>query len=496
MIMKRVGFLLVGCLLFALTSCEETGNGVGSSEFVLNKQMIQLTVDGFAQLEALDEAGNAVSVKWSSSADSIAVVSANGLVRGVREGTAIVTASNDACAVECAVWVSGAMDLSQYKMQQRSTKRGVGFSFPLQGDATLLAPGVSWSYNWGSQPNPAADTEFMAHGMDYCPMTWNGSFNVDQYRNYKKTHPNCQYLLAFNEPNLTDQANMTPTQAAEHWPKVKALADELGWKIVAPAMNYGTLAGYSDPVKWLDEFFTLVPKSDVCALALHCYMPNANAVKSYVDRFNKYGLPIWMTEFCAWDGFNASSPEPQIRYMSDVLNWMEKDERIERYAWFIPRGSQGFPYYELLDHNYPSNLTDAGKVYVGLSSLDKTTYHPSAMVLAQEYSDYYDLAPQVEASTDVGGELNVSQFYAPNSLEYLVEFTGNEKTLEIRYMSVIGEPIVRIWIDGAEIGFMMLEKTNGEWKTLGTDLTIPKGKHTVRLEMMVGNIKMHWFRFL
>lgn len=63
-------------------------------------------------------------------------------------------------------------------------------------------------------------------------------------------------ILAYNEPNLTDQANMTPTRASELWPNLVAVAEKLGMRLTSPAMNYGTLAGYSDPEVWLDEFYS------------------------------------------------------------------------------------------------------------------------------------------------------------------------------------------------------------------------------------------------
>jgi len=48
---------------------------------------------------------------------------------------------------------------------------------------------------------------------------------------------------------------MTPAQAAESWPKLKALAQDCGLKIVSPAMNYGTMPGYENPTRWFEEFF-------------------------------------------------------------------------------------------------------------------------------------------------------------------------------------------------------------------------------------------------
>jgi hypothetical protein len=152
--------------------------------------------------------------------------------------------------------------------QNRSAKRGVSYSFQIPEDANLLGTGVSWFYNWGPNISESVNTATQTAGMDYFPMAWNGNFNADQIRAYKAAHPECEFLLAYNEPNLTDQANMTPAQAAANWPALKSLADELNMKIISPAMNYGTLSGYSDPIVWLDEFFKLIPIDDVDGIAV------------------------------------------------------------------------------------------------------------------------------------------------------------------------------------------------------------------------------------
>ena len=50
-------------------------------------------------------------------------------------------------------------------------------------------------------------------------------------------------LLGFNEPNIGGQAEMTPAQAAEHWPAVVAAASDRNIPlVVSPAMTYVTTA--------------------------------------------------------------------------------------------------------------------------------------------------------------------------------------------------------------------------------------------------------------
>ena len=218
--------------------------------------------------------------------------------------------------------------LDYQSLQAKSLKRGVSFSFSQlpENDITLLAPGISWSYNWAVNTSNEAFSYFEHFGLDYCPMIWNANWQESSLRAFKQAHPECEYLLAYNEPNLTDQANMVPSKAAEDWPRLVAIAKELNMKIIAPAMNYGTLADYNDPWKWLDEFFAQpgVSLEDVSGIAIHCYMGSAASMKNYLDKFKKYGKPIWLTEFCNWANNNISL-EAQMEYMVQAMNLLEAD---------------------------------------------------------------------------------------------------------------------------------------------------------------------------
>ena len=286
----------------------------------------------------------------------------------------------------------------------RSAKRGVAFNFNYVSDLPLLSPYITWDYNWGNNTNENAALWFDANEIDYCPMCWNGNYSADKIRAYVAAHPNTKYLLGFNEPNLTDQANMTPAQAAALWPPVVALAKELNLKLVSPAMNYGTLAGYSDPIKWLDEFFAQpdVDINDVYAISVHSYMASPSAVQSYMERFRKYGKPVWVTEFCAWDPLPASA-EVQMDYMCTVLHYMENEPLVERYAWFIPRytNKNNDPHMQLITNEVPGELTDAGKVYCGFSSYDTQTYLTTEWIPAGSYCAAEGTAPNVRPNNDV-----------------------------------------------------------------------------------------------
>lgn len=379
----------------------------------------------------------------------------------------------------------------------KSAKRGVAFNFAVAEDLPLLSDAISWDYNWGNDQNPTAASWMDMEGIDFCPMCWSGNYSADRIRAYVAAHPNTKYLLAFNEPNLKDQARMTPAEAAAMWAPVVALAKELKLKLVSPAMNYGTLAGYSDPIKWLDEFFAQpgVSIDDIDAISIHCYMANPQALRNYVAMFYKYNKPIWLTEFCAWEEYAIHSEEDQMTYMCSVLNYLEQDGNVERYAWFIPRYKPGFPYMPLLTYYAPYELTSAGKVYCGFSSFDRSVwFRGEKQVQASNYIGVSDFAVQVRPSSD-GEGLMLSRFAESQYADYQIYIPSDVQTLTLRY-AALGKAIVAIWIDDEPTAITSLAATGGmdEWTIAEIAASLKAGYHTLRLEMQEGVININWFK--
>lgn len=93
-------------------------------------------------------------------------------------------------------------------------------------------------------------------------MLWGGNSAGDftQLKNFILAHPEIEYLLVLNEPNLVDQANQTPAQAANEWIKYEQVLSELAALqrtiyLVGPEMNWGTMTDYWEPDVWLDAFY-------------------------------------------------------------------------------------------------------------------------------------------------------------------------------------------------------------------------------------------------
>lgn len=318
--------------------------------------------------------------------------------------------------------------------QQKSEKRGVCWDEKTQqfSDAPVdrMVPGVSWIYTWGEAPRGTAANLDAEGGIDFAPMAWGRDFNENAIRNYVKEHKNIKYLLGFNEPNFSAQANMTPEEAARLWPKLEAIATEYDLRLVSPALNFtgesvgGRVWGIYD---WLDEFIRVykadngrLPKMD--CIALHCYMnwygantwfvneyiysdifkngndskyPNIvevlNAVKETTGQYPR----MMLTEFCSWegnkDGF-VTNEDNQIDQMTQRIQKMEQSDLVEGYAWFMANmggGSAQNPYNSVFVSNRAdSELSTLGKVFVGMSGFDTSKYYaPGESVMAKDYVD-------------------------------------------------------------------------------------------------------------
>lgn len=394
---------------------------------------------------------------------------------------------------------SDSPDVKYTLTQAKSLKRGVSFSFGTlpEVDVPNLAPAICWSYDWSSRvPTEAIDAQFTKYGLDWCPMIWNGNYNPDNIRAYKRAHPEAQYILAFNEPNLKDQANMTPAQAAELWPAVVALAAELGMKLVSPALNYGTLEGYHDPVLWMDEFLAQpgVSSDDFDAIALHCYMPSAGGVKQFIGLFEKYGKPVWLTEFCNGNSNNISA-DTQMAYMCETLNMLEAHPNVQRYAWFMPRGGFNSKWHNnLLETEAPFGLTDLGQVFVNFSTFDKSIYYSLKDIIpASQYvsaSGTVHLAP----STD-GGIIDISELGKNGEVSYQLDIpAAGTYSLRIRYQTYMDSSL-GFYVDDEKIASKTIPNSGKEWKTSQFKIDLPAGKSVLKVVGQSGaSVGLAWLQ--
>ncbi len=269
-------------------------------------------------------------------------------------------------------------DYPSYDGTAKSSKRGIAYNLPDTADMSAICQGVSWWYNWGSSPAAGVPADYyQRYGMEYIPMLWNFDFNKSSIVNFILAHPEIKYLLVLNEPNLTDQANITPSQAALNWPKYEEVISELAnkgrtIKLVGPAITWGTMTNYWDPVVWLDAFYAAYQNANdgrdplIDYLAFHWY---DYGLSGQLDRLTKYGKQFWVTEFANWHKGDGSAQidtlEKQKAQMTDMVNVCESRADVFRYAWFIGRMSPDLHYCSIFTST-PGQLTELGSLYINL----------------------------------------------------------------------------------------------------------------------------------
>ena len=378
--------------------------------------------------------------------------------------------------------------------QTRSFKRGVSYNNLSRTDMEALSPGLSWGYNWGhsGSGNDAAFAEF---GVEFIPMAWNG-LNKTTIRNYLNQHPEIKYILGFNEPNFRDQANLTPTTAAARWKDIEEIADEFGLITVGPALNYSPNPPYQDPVKWYDEFFQACADCRVDHIAVHFYMPSAEAIKTNVAKFKKYGRPIWLTEFCAWE--DATTAQTQKRFLFEALDYLETDPDVFRYAWFKERGwSNAHPYMQLLDLE-AGKLKELGEVFTYMSSYDDAFYFSVEQTIPAEH--YIRMKGiQLEKTNDDSDHLNVTDFDPIINGDY-VDYNVNipeagEYNVFFRIAFQYGDVSeIKLSVDDVEKASMVFEnKGVGVWNTQQCKATFDAGQQKVRIHFKQGGCKINWW---
>lgn len=385
----------------------------------------------------------------------------------------------------------------------KSAKRGVGeneFRYIKQAEA--LYPGVSWYYTWGGAPHVStADVE----DMEFVPMAWNASAGfLSSAREYIQTHPNVKYILGYNEPNFTSQANMTPQEAAEHWPEVQALAKEFGLKIVAPALNYSNTSW--QPVQWLTEFTKLVGEDAYDYTAIHNYGGLGVMIDLATQFHDKFKKDVWVTEFCYWPGeAGYVAPNTQISSMIESVEWLEKTPWIHRYAWFKSVGQSSAktgPNYGLLlagRGDEERELSEQGYVYLYMTDFDETVYHPvNTAVSAADYIDRkyaglcksnLSIAPKpIEVSSFSGGATLDYQFDVPEAGEYTLRLVVTGFGEPTRFNPCLG--VVAVKEDGKDGETLAAQEQfalpNSETEYIAKDfkVTLAAGKQKIRIKDM------------
>ncbi|MEV7062926.1 glycosyl hydrolase [Streptomyces collinus] len=213
-----------------------------------------------------------------------------------------------------------------------ASRKGVALN-PVAGASEALADsGSSWYYNWAS----AAGGVTGSPGTEFVPMIWGPDSVTDAELGQAAREGKA--LLGFNEPDHPGQADMSPEQALDLWPRLESTGLRLG----APAVA----SGADVPGGWLDRFMTGAEQrgARVDFIPVHWYGADfgpgaADQLRGYLQAVHdRYKKPVWLTEYALTD-FSRGAPrypseQEQNDFVRSSTEMLNKLDFVERYAWF------------------------------------------------------------------------------------------------------------------------------------------------------------------
>jgi hypothetical protein len=219
----------------------------------------------------------------------------------------------------------------------------------------------SWHYNWSINGSDVGDTKFV-------PNQWGGGTVAGAISLGNRM--DIAHYMAFNEPDGSQQANMTVDKAIEKYEAMLASGLRLG----SPATKDNN-GGQT----WRDEFMTKAEAKGyrVDYMVVHYYKKTTaqsfyNWLKAIHDKWKR---PIWIKEFnygATWTAQPASNQAAGIGLLS-YMNMLDDADFVERYSVFTWQPDK--PVYSLMSVRNPVTLSSSGIMYRD---------HVSPMAYAQE----------------------------------------------------------------------------------------------------------------
>ncbi len=337
--------------------------------------------------------------------------------------------------------------VSSYRIFKWNDASKKGLASDMNSDH-LSALKVTWAYNFGLPGEAGANCEGVAFKVHE---GWPGTSDVG-------STGSSAYLKTNNEPaNQSDDNPATVDQVLANWESYMAT----GKLLCSPSPHDG---GES----WLRNFMDSIDKRgwrcDVIDVHSYWYA-DVDSWKSWMNSkgYKGYGRPIWISEMlygASWSGNwyanndNSSSWPSQyqtnLNHMKPVLQWLNSDDQIERYAYWNGerRGSRIINTSDanLKDKNY---LTPLGEYYAsmkaGLAYNGKYVKVPNAPRLQVPVVTDYEFQPRnsqfVIYYQDPNGELTDSIFLERQInggvWEVLSRQAGSESTTTTRYIDTV-----------------------------------------------------------
>ena len=240
----------------------------------------------------------------------------------------------------------------------RVKKKGLGSCSKLTTPEELGHMKLGWYYNW--RPFQLIDP---VPGVEFVPMFWSDQdLTPENFAAVEQS--SATHVLGFNEPDMEGQSNMTPEQCLDLWPQLMKVKQRLGSP--APANS-----------AWMANFMPEARRRGlrIDFVCLHRYpdISNPKAVDQVEamirEAYEKYGLPVWLTECGAadvaqWHQPQVSKPTPEMAqdFVIRLLAMLERLPYVERYAWFADRVAKAYSLGTIFEMQGKA-ITTLGEVY-------------------------------------------------------------------------------------------------------------------------------------
>jgi hypothetical protein len=217
------------------------------------------------------------------------------------------------------------LPLSTHTITKRGISLACGYEDMARLDRETQALGVSWLWNWQTDPP-------VFEGIESVPCVWSAAFIG------RPLGGNSEWVIGFNEPDQWDQANLTPEAGARAWHDLEAAYPAR--KLASPQVV--------QPYKfWLERWYAAyvvyygqAPRLD--AIVAHTYYGNdltdyKAQVAYYVELAQRWGVPeVWITEWTfapMLDGTVRTSTQA----ITDYVAWLDAQPLVTRYAIWTNR---------------------------------------------------------------------------------------------------------------------------------------------------------------
>jgi hypothetical protein len=276
------------------------------------------------------------------------------------------------------------------------------------------ATNSTWYYTWSPTPDWCNDPKETSinYNQEFCPEKWGFGGTWDDFYTLK----NSTHLLGYNEPDHSEQSNVSVTKALEEWPKML----ETGLRVGSPATtDFSWLYRFMDGCKELNYRVDFV--------VIHAYWGGLSG-KEWYNKLKEVhemtGRPLWIKEWNnganwtkeSWPSGIEAQQNKQLRDLTTILTVMDTAHFIERYSiynWVEDKRAI------ILN----GKLTPAGNYYT--SNQPGLAYHAAnevvptwrvntAPTLSYTYNGVYDA---VELKWDDENKEMVSQYILERSID-------------------------------------------------------------------------------